>query len=248
MAAGKPNLSIDEVWNTVALEERLELISRSHAQGMIAATVFMVYMGAVAYGFDLIWLLGVGAIGAMLVFSLFSTYVWRRGKPQLILSYLAVRSVARRYAYGYGIPELDVILIFRGQMRELFEEGGLAELKQSVDFESSSVGEREVWICLLRGAVLILSERPGGAKLEFIAQVSDEIDCRKPTGKESEDLPERSIVVHGAGISRGRRVALFSPYPGAMYVFEKQLAGLIFEHRNALQKLENLRKNEMSAI
>jgi hypothetical protein len=247
VAAAKPNLSIDEVWNTVALEERLELISRSHAQGAIAASVFMVYMGAVAYGFDQIWLLPAALFGAMLVFSLFSTYVWRRGKPQLILSYLAVRSVARRYAYGYGIPELDVILIFRGQMREIFEEGGLAEQKQAVDLDSSGVGDRDVWICLLRGAVMILSERPGGAKLDFVSQVSEEIECRKPTAKDGDDLPDRTIIVHGAGISRGRRVALFSRYAGALYVFEKQLQGLIFEHRHAVEKLENLRKAEIRA-
>ncbi len=246
MAAPKPNLSIDDVWNTVALEERLELISRAHAQGAIASVVFMVYMGAVAYGVDMIWLLAVAMFGAMLVFSLFSGYVWRTGKPQLILSYLAVRSVARRYAYGYSIPELDVILIFRGQMRELFEEGTLDEQKQNVEFDSSSVGDRDVWICLLRGAVLILSERAGGAKLEFIAQVSEEIDCRKPTAKE--DLSDRSIVVQGAGISRGRQVGLSSRYPGAMYVFEKQLLGLIFEHRHAQEKLENLRKSEIRAF
>lgn len=246
MASPKTNLSIDDVWNTVALEERLELISKAHAQGAIASVIFMLYMGAVAYGFDIIWLLAVAAFGAMLVFSLFSGYVWRTHKPQLILSYLAVRSVARRYAYGYGIPELDVILIFRGQMRELFEEGGLAEQTQNVDFESSTVGDREVWICLLRGAVMILSERIGGAKLDFVAQITEEIDCRKPTPKDG--VGEKNLIIQGAGVSRGRRITLSSRYPGAMYVFEKQLGGLIFEHRNAVAKLENLRKTELGAV
>lgn len=245
MAAPKSNLSIDEVWNTVALEERLELISKAHAQGAIASVVFMIYMGAVAYGFDLIWLLAVAAFGAMLVFSLFSGYVWRTGKPQLILSYLAVRSVARRYAYGYGISDLDVILIYRGQMREIFEEGGLEGQAQIVDFDSTTVGDRDVWICLLRGAVMILSERAGGAKLDFVAQVSEEIECRKPTNKEGGT--DRSLVVMGAGISRGRKIILQSRYPGAMYVFEKQLSGLIHEHRHAQAKLETLRKNELGA-
>jgi hypothetical protein len=101
--------------------------------------------------------------------------------------------------------------------------------RQVVDFDNPIENTRQVWICLLRGAVVLLSERAGGAKLEFLAPVTDELVVRKPRSNETGS--EHAIVVEGVGISKGRQIVLESTSRGAQYVFEKQSLRLIAEYK-----------------
>lgn len=229
MARGSA-LSISHAWNSVALEERLELVSKCQADGIIASLVFAFMMGAVAYGFDKFFLLTVAIAGAILIMPMFSSYSWRKGKPALILQYLAARSIARRYAYGFNVSDLDIVLIFRGEMLEQFvsdEEEFAYRSTQEVDLEHSSARNIPVWVCLMRGGLVLMSEKAGGAKLEFVTSIVREMSC-EPTVTE-EGVPTGAISVSGTGPSKGRRVSVSSRYPGAMYVFEKHLRRLIEE-------------------
>jgi hypothetical protein len=226
-------LSVDDAWNAVALEERLELLSRTHAHGILAGVACFLLLGTVAYGFDEIYLLFGGFIAAFFVVPMFMSYSWRRGKPALILAYLAVRTVSRRYAYGYNLSDLDIVLIYRGRMREIYRDREQEEMirqRQEVDFTSApDDDEKQVWITLLRGAVVLLSERDGGAKLEFIAPVTNELVLRKPRAEE--EGSDSAIVLEGTQMSKGRTVIIESRSYGAQYVFERQLGRLIAEYK-----------------
>lgn len=208
----------------------MELVSKANAEGIVAATGFVLMMGSVAYGFDQILILAFSSVVSLLIIPFVTNHSWRRNKAKAILSYLAVRSVARRYAYGHHITDFNMVLTFRGRMREVYdspEEWQQANQNSQVDFGSGMNAEKAVWICLMRGAVAVLSERLGGAKLEFLGPVCPELKCRKPLPKEQ--VSERAVVIEGAGISKGRTIALESDYPAAIYVFEKKLSRLIFE-------------------
>lgn len=239
------NLSVDDAWNAVALEERLELVSKAQAHGLIGCTSSVLLIGTIAYGFDAIWLLWFGLATVPFVFPLFASYSWRRGKPALILAYLAVRAVARRYAYGYNLTDLDIVLIYRGSMKELFkskEEEALSKHKQTVDFDAPVEVEKLVWICLLRGGVLVLSERAGGAKLEFITPIVPELSVRSPRADEGE--PANAVIIDGCHMSKGRSVVISSEAVAAQYVFDKQLNALHNESRRAAERLEALRAKQ----
>ena len=235
--------SVEGVWNSVCLEERLELIASAQATGVIASLAALLLVGSIAYGFDQIWLLVAGVASSIFVFPLFSSYSWRRGKPALILAYLAVRAVGRRYAYGYHVDDLDIILIYRGQMKEVFadrEQEELAKRTVGTEFEAR-VGEfRDVWIMLLRGAVVLLSEKAGGAKLEYLTHVTAETVLRD-VGK-VEDSADHALVVEGVGAAKGKIVMISSKYQGAHYVFRKQLAFLIEEAQAWALSQERLRQ------
>ena len=69
--------------------------------------------------FDEVWLLPSGLFGAILIAPLYTSYAWRRERPEIILKYLAVRSVARRFAYGAHLPQIDIVVLFQGQLKEL---------------------------------------------------------------------------------------------------------------------------------
>jgi hypothetical protein len=230
-------LSIEKAWNTVALEERIDLIAKSNAEGIVAAVMMLFFMGAVGYGFDNIWVLAAGVPGAMLIAPLFSGASWRKDKPELILKYLAARSVTRRYGYGAGIPDLEVVVIFRGMMRELFasaEEESLRRQHEDVDIDEPIADDREVWICLMVGGVIIISEKKGGAKLEFASPLAAEVHCKKVNRP---DLPPEAVAINGAGMSKGRKIALWSSSRGAIYVFEKKVNQLVQEAIVAKNKI-----------
>lgn len=240
MAAGAA-LSVKNAWNAVALEERLELVSRAKAQGLVAGVCFILLTGSIGYGFDRIEFLFGGMLASLFVGQLFSFYSWRSNKPEAILEYLAARSVARRYAYGYRMPDLDVVLIFRGFYEQIFtdeELGQLYESTKTVDFSTKAASKKEVWICLMRGAVVILSERRGGAKLEFICPVTAEAVLRKP--RPDEEVSDEALVLEGCGPTKGRIAAITSQYPGAFLVFEKQLQRLLEEARRKAVALERI--------
>lgn len=226
-------MTIDNAWNAVALEERLELLSRVHADGVMAGITTLLLMGTIGYGFDQISLLVFGFGAMFFTVPMFMSRTWRRAKPALILAYLAVRTMARRYAYGYNITDLDIILVYRGTLRELYKNRETEELvrqRQVVDFDAAPEEEsRDVWICLLRGGVVILSERAGGAKLEFISMITNDMVIRDPETQESR-VPG-SVIIEGVLLAKGRTILLETRAPGAQYVFRKQLERLISEYK-----------------
>lgn len=231
-ATRKATFSVDDAWSSVALEERLDLLARVQADGILAGFIALLIVGSIAYGFDEILLLALGSVSLFFIVPMVMSYSWRRDKPAVILAYLAVRAVARRYAFAYRVVDLDTVLIFRANMQEVFaskEEEETFLLRQEADFDTAFNLEKPVWLCLLRGAVVVLSERLGGAKLEFLAPISQEVSIRKLTAEESKE--EGAVLITGAGISSGRQIAISSKSKGAMYVFERQLSRLIAEYK-----------------
>lgn len=243
MAAGGSSFAIDDIWHSVALEERLELISKCQASGFLAAVVNLFVMGSIAYGLDKIWLLAAAFGGSFFVFPLFSSYTWRSGKPSLILAYLAVRTISRRYAYSFDLPNLDIILIFKGEYKEIFdtkEQEELHKQKQKIDFNSSISEYKKAWIVLMRGGVLILTERKGGAKLEFITTYTHESTV--VPSEEGSEYGERACIIDGMAQNKGRKVLIKSRQKGAHYVFEKQYSALIDESIKTQESIEKLRQ------
>ena len=223
-------LSVENAWNSVALEERLELVSRCQANGLIAAIAFTFMMGAVAYGFDKIYLLLGSVFGAMIIMPMFSSYSWRKGKPALILNYLAARSMARRYGYSTNISDLDVVLIFKGETSQeyLNEAEQLDHLVGKGEDVDGALEEKiPVWVCLLRGGVVLISESQGGAKLVYTSPIGREMVCSQV--RDEDGNPTGEVTIVGIAHAKGRRVTVSSRFPAAFYVFERQLQRLIVE-------------------
>lgn len=238
-------LSVENAWNAVALEERLELVSQAKAEGVFAAFVFMLMMGAVGYGFDNILLLPISLLLCFMVVPLFASFAWRREKPKLILSYLAVRSIARRYAFGYRLHNFDVVLIFKGTRVLRYssrDEEEFARQQQTVDFNTQVNDQAEVWIVLMRGGLVLLSERPGGAKLEYITPINADSRISKPSVQD--EALDGSLLIQGAGNYRGKDVLISSPYSGAMYVFERQFSRLLSERQADREKADRAKRLE----
>ena len=221
-------LNIDHAWQSVTLEERLELLQRAQANGFMASALATLVIGSVAYGLDQIWLLFFGAGMSLFFFPMFSRYTWSREKPTLILAYLAARSMSRRFAYAYNIPDINTLFIYRAQLKELFID---AEQSQKIlgkdDFSLDNQSEefKDVWVILMRGGLVVLSECVGGAKMELLTHLNQESVLRKP--RDNEDVPSGALVIEGVAAAKGRTIALTSRYQAAHYVFEKRLGQVI---------------------
>lgn len=240
-------LASDEIWQSVSLEERLDLISRSHASGILSSVLTLFVVGSIAYGLNKIWLLPVALGCAFFTFPLFSSHTWRTGKPSLILAYLAVRTVARRYAYAFDLPNIDIILIYRGAMKEILgsTEDEYTKKKNSADFNSHEDEYTPVWIVLMRSGVILLSERIGGAKLEFLSVIMH--DTKIADYNQNLNYREVGSIIEGSAASKGRTVILKSHYKGAHYVFTKRFEQLVYEAQKTQETIENLRKKDMAA-
>lgn len=246
MAKATYSLVIEDIWNSVALEERIELISKSQASGIIAATISIFVVSSIGYGLDNIWFLLVALASGFFVFPLFSSQTWRNGKPSLILAYLAVRTVARRYAHGFNLPNIDIVLIYKGTFEEVFasrEEHELYLQSQSISYDNSEnmSSKKDVWIILLKSGILLLSEKRGGARLEFVTPIqSDSILEYDQNSKNP------SYKIEGSGINKGRAVILESKYKAAHYVFLKRFQAIVAEATRTQDSLEKLRYNTAS--
>jgi len=232
-------LSLEQVWQAVALEERLELVTKAKADGILAAVGFLLLIGSIAYGFDAILLLGLGSIFSILVVPIFSGYSWRRNKPILVLEYLAARTIARKFAQLSRFDDLGLYFIFRGQAKPVFaseEEEALVRQSDRVELDSTD-GFRDCWVCLLGGGLVVISESSKGARLEFCGSFSSDLNIRPATTEE--DASEGAFVVNQENSNKKTKSLLVrSRYRGALYVFDKRFQHLLKEEQERRLRIE----------
>jgi hypothetical protein len=238
--SGSAVLSIEDAWNSVALEERIELIARSQAFGLACAMACLLAIGSMAYGLDQPLLLFGAVLGAITIGPVFSSRHWRKNKPATIMEYLAVRSIARRYAVGFNIREVDIVLIFKGTIKELLSQQELEQIAETQAFsqEIPSDAKIPVWICLFRGGVVVLSEHIGGAKLECVSVFGPDMSYRDPGP--ADGASDNAIVLGGIGDGRSRTLLLDSKYRAALYVFKRRALKLndeVVKFREHLQRM-----------
>ncbi len=236
---------IEDAWNSVTLEERLDLVAKCQAQGVHAALCFGLYMSCVAYGFDEISLLIFAAAGSFLVCPVYAAKKWRQAKPALIMRYLAAHTVCRRYAYGLKFHNYKLVILFRATLHEAFdnpedEHRYLAQRSKELHMDLANYEPIEVWVALLRGGIVMLSEQRGGAKLEYCCPITNQLQSKTESNPER---PGTQLVrlSAAAGTTKGRAVWLTSRYPGALYVFDRQLNRLAYELQEARERDEQIR-------
>jgi hypothetical protein len=212
------NMNVENIWGAISGEEKDELLVRAQANGILASFVFIVLTTSATLGFNQPWISCVGIFCSVIIMPLFANRTWRVQKPTKILQYLAVRSVARRYAYGFGLRRIDIVMMMRGYIQEVGVQAG-----QELDIGQMSVDEltknrlsrkREVWICLMQGGIVVVSEKIGGAKLEFISNFDKGLNSHylPPDGDSPDAYSGNAIILSSNIRSRQKLVVLTSDY------------------------------------
>lgn len=221
-----------EIWRSIPPEEKLELMSQAHAKGIFAAFIGIMLGGTLAVALHLSWLLWASLISAPFIFQFAAGKAWRGLRPRLVLEYLAARSAARRYAFSNKGKDLSLSLMFRGTLTREFDEDKLQEALEAT-FENTR--EAAVWVALFGDSVVMMSEEPGGARLQFAQVLNDKIsiDSRSTdSGREYANDKEVLLTVKNRRDDE-QRFKLTSKHPAALIVFEKK----------ARQQLEALKKS-----
>lgn len=213
-----------ELWRQVPPEEKLELLSKAHTSGVMAMLGLIVCGATMAVGLRQEWFLWGPLIASPLIFQVAAGRKWRALRPRVMLEYLAARSAARRFAFTAKSKDLSLKLMFRGYVSDVFEED---QVQEKLEAAISTTREAAVWVALFGDAVVLISERTGGATAEFAQPLTERlgIEVRNPDSAKSDYTAGKEVILsYHSRLLGHRKVRVTSKYPAAMVVFEKGLA------------------------
>jgi len=214
--------SIDnsEAWKQIPPEEKLEIMSRAHATGFFAAVVAVVVCSTIALALKISTIMWASIVLSPLVFQFASGKAWKGLKPRIMLEYLAARSVVRRFAFAEGAKDLHLNLIFRGKLENIFENDAIQEALEAV---VSRTKEASVWIALFPDALIMITERPGGAVLAMGHLVNDKLTIQSSDNGNYTNGKELTIVAKDRKAGAVKKYKITSRHPGALAVLEKRI-------------------------
>ena len=218
-------LDNNSIWRTIPPEEKLSALAAAQSRGMVAAVVVILVGATLAVGFHFVNLMWGAFLLSPLVFQIAAGRAWRDIRPKLMLEYLAARSAARRYAFSAASKDLDLNLMFRGTFVAARDEEVSAEnaLTNALSVSTENNVKASVWIALFKDAVVLMSEEPGGAKLQFSHLINDKLEVIAE-GEEEDSSSAKEIVLKSRAPLWGHRTfRIQSKCPAALLVFEKVL-------------------------
>jgi hypothetical protein len=224
-------LDNEELWRQIPPEEKLELMSKAQAKGVSAAATLILISGTLAVGFQQTIIFWAGLLTSPIVFQFVSGRAWRALRPRAMLEYLGARSAARRYAFTAQAQDLHLNLLFRGRAEKVFAE---EQVLSALDAAITGNKDSSVWVALFNDAVVLLSERAGGASCEFAQVINPtlEIDVTSPDKREYSR--DKQITLTCDDKKHGRRsIRISSQQAAALVVFEKKLTKLIEDKKLA---------------
>lgn len=217
-----------DIWLQIPPEEKFEIMAKSNSTGVFSCLCLLGMFFSIAIGLKIQWFVWLGLLTTPMVFQFSAGKAWRMEQPNLILRYLAARSVARRFAYAAKAQDLGLQLIFRGDVERVFKEEE-DSLKAAFEAIESAASTQQQWIALLNSAVVIFHEARAGAGLTLIGSIDEklEVEASNSDGSDEEYSNNREVYITlNRGLTSERRFKITSRYPAALNVFEKKLVGL----------------------
>ena len=209
------------------------MMAKAQAKGISASSILLGAVGSIALGLRVPWLFWSTFVAVPFVFQLASAKAWRTLKPRAMLEYLAARSAARRYAYSANGKDLTVSLMMKGTLHPDFSA---EETEQAIEARIEQRDYVDVWVALFPDTLILMSERAGGAKLEFAQLLfSDRFEM---TAEGFDDSSQDRRLVLSIETKKGEkhRWHLTSPFPAALLVLERRARSFIAEQKVQAEK------------
>jgi hypothetical protein len=220
-------LDITDIWRNVPPEEKLEMMARAQSRGILVAFIVILVASTMAVGFQMPWLLWSSLLISPFVFQFATGKSWRDNRPKVLLEYLAARAVTRRYAFAVSAKDLGLKLIFKAILEEEYSDNNAQD---ALDRAFNKEKTTEVWVTLFNDAVVIISERLGGARCELASPFNDKLMVEAINESKNEYGRGKTIILTLTDRTHvKRRFRVTSRYPAALLVFEKQLQQLLRE-------------------
>jgi hypothetical protein len=150
-----------------------------------------------------------------------------------MLEYLAARSAARRYAYGAQAKDLTVDLMFKAKLQKDFSDlGESEELEARIEHRDQVA----VWVSVFADTIVMMSERPGGAKLEMIHSILGRLQVTAEGFDDSSVESRRLVFDVEARKGEFERWFLTSAYPASLLVCERKIKRALEENKLHLER------------
>lgn len=210
-----------EIWRLVPPEEKLELMAKAQSRGVLAVSIAIIVCCTVAIGLKMSWVMWASFVCSPFIFQFAAGKAWRGLRPRCLLEYLAARSASRRYAFAARAKDLTPSLIFKGRLERVYETEHLQEALEAI---ASQTKEAEVWVSLFGDAVVMISERIGGAECKFSHLLDDKliITAHSDSGKDYAVDKELLFSITDKTIGNVK-YKLTSRHPAALLAFEKKM-------------------------
>lgn len=236
-----------DIWRQIPPEEKLEVMARSQAKGIITCVMAIITCGTLAISVQSPWILWTSVLFTPFTFQFRSSLSWRSLNPAMVLRYLAARSVCRRYAYSAAHSkelELEVIfpaVIWKDPSLELEEGNGESSSPDASDkliesalksFGKENISDKkiEVWVALFKDAVVFVKESPKGGQLMFASAINSRLRIHSRSDAENSDYdPKKELIIEQRKTNRKHFWNLKSKFPASLIVFEKKLQAKIEE-------------------
>ena len=227
----------EQAWRLISPEEKFEVIAQSQAVGIQWAVSLILLGGTLAVSFQTPALFWGSLVTAPIIFQFATSRRWRTLRPALLLQFLAARSVTRRYAYAIKSAYLEHTMLFRAALTHVEEskaEGPGLEAKHN------PFANMPVWVALFPDAVVIISEKKGGATLEFGHVINKRFSLETVAADDEEYSQQLTLFLNYDDITYGQmRIKLESRYPASINAFGKQLQQIIDTPRAQRVDFEN---------
>ena len=221
-----------DIWRIIPPEEKLEMMAYAQSKGVLAVIVALILGGTCAVALKIPGILWFSLATIPVVFQFAQGKAWRTVKPAKVLRYLAARSAARRYAFAQRGNDLNCMLMFRGKIERLYSA---ENAQDAIEAAIEQNKEAEVWIGLFRDAIVMMSEQPGGAKLEFGHLLNDKVSVEGKSPSDGGDYASDKELIFSytedklgddfleSANKRTKQIKLTSKYPAALIAFEKKI-------------------------
>lgn len=226
-----------EAWRQIPPELKIKMMNQAHANGVFVVIMTLGITLTCAAALKIKMIMWIGFLLSPFVFQFATSKAWRGIKPLAMMHFLAVRSAARRFAYASKSRDLDLQLLFPGEIEKVYGQDQIQEALESVIDDNIRT---EAWITLFADTVIIMSEQIGGAQLEWSCPITHELSIEVDNHGEGEYNSQKEITLVEQKATYQRRVKLSSFCPAALVVFQKKLQAAIDEKRQTAEQLQNL--------
>jgi len=242
----------ERTWQKVPQEERRELLARSQAKALEVCSIVAVFGCTAAFGLAMPWiLLGVATLLPVL-FQVVVARMWIEIKPQTIARYFVAGRTAMRYAEIFSSSNPTLKTMFRGTLQQLEEASDQIDPEFAAEYAEETTTQatlpKEVWICLFPDTLVMFSENPGGAKLEFIHSILEDFSAvlETPEGLNGAPLPSRLFIEVADNIESHTKWLVTSPHPSCLSTCERKIRFLIQRAQTTEESLPKLTNSSNS--
>jgi hypothetical protein len=212
------NIDSNELWRKIPVEEKLDLVAAAHGQGILTFFSIIWLSAAFAIALQLPWVFWGSFLFAPFGFQFAAGRRYKRSKPAIMLSYLAARSVARRFAYSLNHDDLTLRLLFRGYAYRSISA------QENLEGANDPDAHRRfpVWIALFGGSMVVLAEGDQGARPVFMGCLTEKLDIETVNGAPGDYSRNKELVLSYEDRKVGvQKIAIGSRQAAALIAFER---------------------------